>query len=125
LIRSLAAIPDPAGTIAIAEGYPQGTIFPQQDPFRATDHWWVTENDSAAYLAWLARVKYPDTWRSQPWFMWYSWYALYQHSDGSNYVFADGHAKWLTLEATLRPRQAASPTGNLWTWDKDTYSPFR
>jgi prepilin-type N-terminal cleavage/methylation domain-containing protein/prepilin-type processing-associated H-X9-DG protein len=30
--------------------------------------------------------------------------AYLRHSEGSNYIFADGHAKWYRGEATLRPK---------------------
>ncbi|MDH7569177.1 MAG: hypothetical protein QHJ73_06290, partial [Armatimonadota bacterium] len=36
------------------------------------------------------------------------------HSGGSNYVFADGHAKWMTLSQTLDP--------NNFQWGKRAYS---
>jgi prepilin-type processing-associated H-X9-DG protein len=50
---------------------------------------------------------------------------LLRHLGGANDVFADGHAKWFKPEATLRARQSTKPTGNLWTWDKDTFPEFQ
>jgi prepilin-type N-terminal cleavage/methylation domain-containing protein/prepilin-type processing-associated H-X9-DG protein len=37
-----------------------------------------------------------------------------RHSNGANYTFADGHSKWMTLEATLNPLS--------YKWGKQFYS---
>jgi len=118
-IRTLAEIPEPANTIAIFETARAGTVFPQQNPFRPSHHWWSVLNDGVAYLAW----KNPNASdsRGQDW----DYVALLRHQGGSNYVFADGHAKWFKPEATLRARQAAKPTGNMWTWERDTFPDFQ
>lgn len=113
-IRTLAEIPEPADTIAIFETARAGTVFPQENPFRPTHWWWSVLNDGVAYLAW----KKP-TERN------YDWMALVRHQGGSNYVFADGHAKWFRPEATLRARRTTKPTGNMWVWDKDTFPEFQ
>jgi prepilin-type N-terminal cleavage/methylation domain-containing protein/prepilin-type processing-associated H-X9-DG protein len=113
-IRTLAEIPEPANTIAILEIARAGTVFPQESPFRPTHHWWSVENDGIAYLAW----KKPAD-RS------YDYMALLRHQGGSNYVFADGHAKWFKPEATLRALRSTKPTGNMWNWERDTFPEFQ
>jgi prepilin-type N-terminal cleavage/methylation domain-containing protein len=117
-IRTLAEIPEPAHTIAILETARGGTVYPQQHPSRDSHWWWSVLNDGVAYLAW----KTPNASSSveADW----DYVALLQHHGGSHYVFADGHARWLKPEATLRARQATSPTGNMWTWEKDTFPEF-
>ena len=37
-----------------------------------------------------------------------------RHTRGSNYVFADGHAQWLTFQQTINPEK--------WLWGKKAYS---
>jgi prepilin-type processing-associated H-X9-DG protein len=117
-IRTLAEIPEPANIIAILEVARSGTVLVQQNPFVPTHHWWSVENESSAYLAW----KNPNaSERNQAAF---DYVALLRHLGGGNYTFADGHAKWMKPEMTLRRRQATSPSGNMWQWDKDTFKEF-
>jgi prepilin-type N-terminal cleavage/methylation domain-containing protein/prepilin-type processing-associated H-X9-DG protein len=118
-IRTLAEIPEPANTISIFETARAGTVYPQQSPFKDSHHWWSVLNDGVAYLAW----KRPNAafGKEEDW----DYVALLRHQGGSNYVFADGHAKWFKPEATLRARQATKPTGNMWVWEKDTFPEFQ
>jgi prepilin-type N-terminal cleavage/methylation domain-containing protein/prepilin-type processing-associated H-X9-DG protein len=117
-IRTLAEIPEPANTIAIFDVSRAGTVFPQQNPFKPTHWWWSVLNDGVAYLAW----KNPNANESkvEAW----DYVGLLRHLSGANYVFADGHAKWMKPEATLKARQPTKPTGNMWLWDKDTFKEF-
>jgi prepilin-type N-terminal cleavage/methylation domain-containing protein/prepilin-type processing-associated H-X9-DG protein len=118
-IRTLAEIPEPANTIAIFETARAGTVFPQQNPYKDSHWWWSVLNDGVAYLAW----KRPNASfaKGEDW----DYVALLRHQGGSNYVFADGHAKWFKPEATLRARQATKPTGNMWVWERDTFPEFQ
>jgi prepilin-type N-terminal cleavage/methylation domain-containing protein/prepilin-type processing-associated H-X9-DG protein len=117
-VRRLAEIPEPANTIAFFDVSRAGTVFPQQNPFKPTHWWWSVLNDGVAYLAW----KNPNANErdSAAW----DYVGLIRHLGGASYVFADGHAKWMKPEMTLRRRQATSPTGNMWVWDKDTFKEF-
>jgi prepilin-type processing-associated H-X9-DG protein len=117
-IRSLASVPEPANTIAIFEVARAGTVNPQENPTFPTHWWWSVLNDGVAALAVRnpnAAISNDATW---------DYIALYRHLGGSNYAFADGHAKWLRPEMTLRRRQETSPTGNMFVWDKDTIAGF-
>ena len=117
-IRTLAAVPEPASTIAIFEVARAGTVHPQQSPYYPTHWWWSVLNDGVAALA--ARNPNADVSRDANW----DFVALFRHLNGGNYCFADGHAKWLRPEMTLRKRQSTSPTGNMFVWDKDTVAGF-
>ena len=93
-------------------------------PLQPSHWWWSVLNDGVAYIAW----KHPNYSENGPDVDGASaldFVGLQRHMGGANYVFADGHAKWMKPEATLRPRQSTSPTGNLWTWDKDTFKEFK
>jgi prepilin-type N-terminal cleavage/methylation domain-containing protein/prepilin-type processing-associated H-X9-DG protein len=117
-VRSLAEIPEPANTIVIVETARAGTVN-MQASWKDSHYAWSILNDAVAYLAWKdpnARESDGRTW---------DYVALLRHQGGSNYTFADGHAKWLKPEATLRARQAASPTGSMWVWAKDTFPEFQ
>jgi prepilin-type N-terminal cleavage/methylation domain-containing protein/prepilin-type processing-associated H-X9-DG protein len=117
-IRTLAEVPEPANTIAIFETARAGTVHPQQNPYKDSHWWWSVLNDGVAYLAW--KTPNASAGREVDW----DYVALLRHQGGSNYVFADGHSKWFKPEATLRARQATKPTGNMWTWEKDTFKEF-
>jgi prepilin-type N-terminal cleavage/methylation domain-containing protein/prepilin-type processing-associated H-X9-DG protein len=117
--RTLAAIPEPASTIAIFDVSRAGQVLPLQP----SHWWWSVLNDGVAYIAW----KHPNYSESGPDVDGASaldFVGLQRHMGGANYTFADGHSKWMKPEATLRPRQATSPTGNFWTWDKETFKEF-
>jgi prepilin-type N-terminal cleavage/methylation domain-containing protein/prepilin-type processing-associated H-X9-DG protein len=117
-LRTLASIPEPANTIAIFDVSRAGTVFPRQNPFSPSHHWWSVLNDGVAYLAWRnpnANENVADNW---------DFVGLIRHLGGGNYVFADGHAKWMKPEVTLRARQPAKPTGNMWQWERDTVKEF-
>jgi prepilin-type N-terminal cleavage/methylation domain-containing protein/prepilin-type processing-associated H-X9-DG protein len=119
-IRTLASIPEPANTIAIFDVSRAGQVLPLQQ----SHWWWSVLNDGVAYLAW----KNPNDTESSKGAAGASpldYVGLLRHLGGANYVFADGHAKWFKPEATLRARQSTKPTGNLWTWDKDTFPEFQ
>ncbi len=113
-VRTLAAIPEPANTIAIFDVSRAGQVLPLQQ----SHWWWSVLNDGVAYLAW----KNPNANESKA--DAFDYVGLLRHVGGGNYVFADGHAKWMKPEATLRARQPAKPTGNMWRWDADTFKEF-
>jgi prepilin-type N-terminal cleavage/methylation domain-containing protein/prepilin-type processing-associated H-X9-DG protein len=113
-IRSLASIPEPANTIAIFDVSRAGQVLPLQQ-----SHWWYSVlNDGVAYLAW----KNPTATEAKDGA--FDYVGLLRHMGGGNYVFADGHVKWMKPEATLRPRQSTKPTGNMWRWNIDTMKEF-
>jgi prepilin-type processing-associated H-X9-DG protein len=50
----------------------------------------------------------PKTWAARPGM---------RHSDGSNYAFADGHAKWYKLSSTSRDIPSRENTAaQVWYW---------
>jgi prepilin-type N-terminal cleavage/methylation domain-containing protein/prepilin-type processing-associated H-X9-DG protein len=118
-IRTLASIPEPANTIAVFDVSRAGQVLPLQQ----SHWWWSVLNDGVAYIAWK-HPDYSENGKDVDGASALDFVGLQRHMGGASYVFADGHVKWLKPEATLRPRQAASPTGNMWRWDKDTFKEF-
>ena len=76
----LAAAKSPSGTILLAEQW--SSWFSARDPVHWQSPWWPELGN----IAWD------------------------RHSGGANYVFVDGHSKWLTRQQTYRPECM------WWTW---------
>jgi prepilin-type N-terminal cleavage/methylation domain-containing protein/prepilin-type processing-associated H-X9-DG protein len=88
---SLAAISEPADTIAIGDW--SGEVPGADNEHRLCPHWHV----GGQYVGYVQPIL---------------------HSGGTNYLFHDGHARFLTYERTLRPR-------NLWKLtSKDAVDPI-
>lgn len=110
IVRSLGAIPQPAQAIALTEAISFGTVLrlPTGTTPAATMHWWWAISDECwAYT----EMRYTQETAA--------WSSLLLHSDGANYVMADGHAKWYRPSQTLAALEVVNgqPKGNLWQWD--------
>lgn len=109
-VRSLGAIPQPAQAIAITESISFGTVLrlpTGTTPAAAMHWWWAISDECWAYTEMLYTQETA------------AWSSLLLHSDGANYVMADGHAKWYRPSQTLAPLEVVNgqPKGNLWQWD--------
>ena len=110
---NMAEMDEPAGTILVGEGSTDGRMYPPYD-FNYWNAKFKTPPTPATMTAYAREV--PD-----------------RHAGGSNYVFADGHAKWYKMEAlyplgpktTATTRQAYTPTGNFFAYDKAERNWFR
>lgn len=104
-VLEMAGLERPGDTIALAEAWSEGTVRradAQGNLIGFWDYWgWAVENEG--YACWPFDNN--DT------------LSLQRHARGGNYVFTDGHSKWMRREATVRPVDASNPQkGNMWQW---------
>jgi prepilin-type processing-associated H-X9-DG protein len=110
-VRTLAEIPYPAQTIALFETWKVGTLHHRlpDGKLNFPYYWWAIGGEF-----WGSR-KYTNTEEQE------------RHQGGGNYVFLDGHAKWVRPEQTLKPITTdaqGNPLGNMWQWEYPPL-PFR
>ncbi len=110
-IRTMASLPTPASTIALNEAYPSGVVHRIGTDGLITGnktgntwfYWgWAISNEGFACTGDPTNDDYKS---------------LIRHTNGGNYVFADGHSKWFRPDQTTRPTDSGDPTqGDMWQW---------
>ena len=104
-IRSIAAIPQPASTIVSVEAFEGGVVHRKNADGTINGNWWYW----ATIVEAVACIKNDSSNQD--------YQSVRRHMSGGNFVFSDGHAKWLLPERTVTPTNANDLTqGDMWQW---------